>query len=96
MALRFRPEVHIEKGRELNGGFTPAFVFSWADDENEDRHVKSVRVQADESVVRNWGINWFRDADVQAAFRARRDAWLSAAANAKDDGRDYRVFEIPQ
>ena len=94
MPLKYRHEVHIEKGREFNGAFTPAFVFSWADDEEGRKGVKSVRVQASESVVRGWGVNFFRDRDVEAAFRERRDAWLKYAEDANDDGRASRVFEI--
>ena len=72
MGFTFRDDVHIEKGTILNGQFTPAFVFSWADDEHGNR----VRVQADDKLVGAWGVNWMREREVEKAFRDRRDTWL--------------------
>jgi hypothetical protein len=94
MSLRYKDAVHIEKGSLVSGWLTPAYVFSWAEDDDTSL-TKPVRVHASERVVRNWGINWFRAHDVEAAFRARRNDWLANAGDAKDDGRDFRVFEIP-
>ena len=66
-------------------------VFCWARGEG----VKPVRVQAHERVVKGvWGVDLRDEEAVKDAFRAHREEYLAAAAQAPDTGEDSREFTI--
>lgn len=94
MALKYDDDIIIFKGVPVGDQLPDGYVFSWASDEHDSRDVKRVRVQAGESVVRDWGVNWFHDAAVRQAFADRRDEHLAAAALVPNGNDDVRIFKI--
>ncbi len=97
MTLKYDDDVKLAKGSPIGNALPPGYVFSWLrDDAASEDHIKPIRVQASESVVRSWGVKWTDEEAARLVFRARRASYIEQAAQANDTGLEYRVFMVSE
>jgi hypothetical protein len=85
MSLKYDEEIHIDKGRQQGSMHTPWMVCSLARDKDG---VTTILVKAHRAFVSDeWGVDCHDDNAVEEAFRAHRDDYLKAAAQALASGK---------